>query len=55
MYINKLTGEIFNNRKEAKQKLGRYYYEKLLKDKTLFITDYVAYHELQENNRTNQR
>lgn len=50
MYINKLTGETFNNRKEAKQKLGRYYYEKLLKDKTLFITDYVADHELQKSN-----
>ena len=50
MYIDKLTGETFNNRKEAKQKLGRYYYEKLLKDKTLFITDYVADHELQESN-----
>lgn len=51
MYINKLTGETFNNRKEAKQKLGRYYYEKLLKDKTLYIINYVADHELQESNR----
>lgn len=50
MYINKLTGETFNNRKEAKKKLGRYYYEKLLKDKTLYIINYVADHELQESN-----
>lgn len=50
MYINKLTGETFNNRKEAKKKLGRYYYEKLLKDKTLYIINYVADHELQKSN-----
>lgn len=55
MYINKITGETFNNRKEAKKRYGANYYNKLLKDKTLFIIDYMANRELQENNRTNQK
>lgn len=35
MIINKLTGDCFANRKEAKEKLGHSAYNRLVKDKMI--------------------
>lgn len=43
------TGKVFQNRKEAKDYFGVSRYRKLIKDKEILFTDYIAFDELQEN------
>ena len=54
MILLKATGQIFRDRKEAKQILGHYYYSKLLKkgDQLQHIDNdnCIALYEIQEDN-----
>lgn len=47
MWIIKETGQVFANRKEAKNKLGHYYFNKLCKEKKIVynLPDCIAYDE----------
>ena len=49
MTINKITGETFKTRKEAKEYYGSAYYNKLVKDKIIYFTNYIANNELPKN------
>ena len=51
--IHKETGKTLKNRKEAKLYYGAAYYNKLLRDKKLIFTNYIAFNEELHNN--NQR
>lgn len=51
MQIYLPTGQYFKDRKEAKKFFGERKYRRLLKDKLIRITDYVAPDELQKNNQ----
>ena len=43
MYINKLTGETFNNRKEAKQKLRDEVYNTMVERSKNSNVEYIEY------------
>lgn len=44
MLVNKLTGETYANRKEAKMKLGHPVYNKMVKEQTIsFHSDITVY------------
>lgn len=48
MLINKITGETYKDRKEAKQKIGHYRYNQLVKNKMISFHNEITVYEAED-------